>query len=319
MQDDLHGPDQWWWKYTGKSSHLPDIETLWACQNARLAAMQNGQGSETESLSVGRNAKNLKSNGARIRLLQVGAITALAALLVVGVTTFTKSAGDQTNVASSELESVRTYTTTAGQRATIQLDDGSTVILGNASTLKLSPGFNSTDREVSVIGEAYFTVTNHTTHPFIVRVGKTATRVLGTTFAVRNYAEDTAVRVVVTSGRVSAVHTGSNTPGAVLNAGDLAMLRADGTIAVTRPANLAHLISWTNGMLVFQDAALRDVIPELERFYGVTIKVETPSLLTRRVSATFVAGPPSEVLDVLASAIGAKSRYHEKQIVLSSH
>src|SRR5688572_22827543 len=52
----------------------------------------------------------------------------------------------------------KTYTTLPGQRAKIDIGDGSSVILAAGSRLTLAPGFGKTSRTVELEGQALFTV-----------------------------------------------------------------------------------------------------------------------------------------------------------------
>ncbi|NJK95763.1 MAG: FecR domain-containing protein [Bacteroidales bacterium] len=65
-----------------------------------------------------------------------------------------------------------TYTelkTLDGQKKEITLPDGTNIWLNSGTTLKYANTFGQQNREVFLIGEAYFNVTRDTTKTFIVR------------------------------------------------------------------------------------------------------------------------------------------------------
>ncbi|HXC24323.1 MAG TPA: FecR domain-containing protein, partial [Gemmatimonadaceae bacterium] len=95
-----------------------------------------------------------------------------------------------------------TYATTNGQRATITLLDGTTVVLGVASRLDVPGDFAAGNHQVALAGEALFTVLHHMGTPFTVLAGTSQTRVLGTSFVVRHYPHDTVTTVAVRDGKV---------------------------------------------------------------------------------------------------------------------
>ena len=67
-------------------------------------------------------------------------------------------------------------------RRFINLPDGSSVILNENSSLKISDSFEADrKREVYLHGEAYFDITHNQNRPFIVHTGKIITTVLGPT------------------------------------------------------------------------------------------------------------------------------------------
>jgi ferric-dicitrate binding protein FerR (iron transport regulator) len=152
-----------------------------------------------------------------------------------------------------------------GQRAVVQLRDGTHATLNSGSTLHYASGFGVTNRDVFLEGEAYFEAKRDMTLPFIVHTGTTTTRVLGTSFAVRRYPGDTVVRVAVASGRV-------DVGGVTLVAGDLGLRSAAG-IRVTHYARMADLVGWIEGRIVFDDTPLSDVLAELSRWYGVQFRL----------------------------------------------
>jgi ferric-dicitrate binding protein FerR (iron transport regulator) len=96
----------------------------------------------------------------------------------------------------------RVYATTTGQRATLTLSDGSQVTLAPRTTLRIDPAFGRDTRTVALDGEAIFHVASRRAAPFLVRTGAVTTRVLGTTFDVRHYANDLRVQVAVVEGKV---------------------------------------------------------------------------------------------------------------------
>src|SRR5690606_37260897 len=66
----------------------------------------------------------------------------------------------------------------------VQLPDGSSVVLHRNSTLKYPQTFDSTKREVYLIGEAFFEITKNAEQPFFVYAGEVIAKVHGTSFSV---------------------------------------------------------------------------------------------------------------------------------------
>jgi len=204
----------------------------------------------------------------------------------------------------------QTYATTAGQTATVRLRGGSHVTLGPATTVRVSVGDAGIETIATVEGEAFFAVTHSATTPFVVRAGAAETRVLGTAFVVRHYANESRTRVVVTEGRVAVqgqLRGATWGAPAVLVVRTLAEVGDSGEVRVTPNVALDDYTAWTMGRLSFHGTPLRDVVADLARTYGADIRV-TDSLLAQQpitLSASVAADPLSAVMDFLARAADA--------------
>ena len=84
----------------------------------------------------------------------------------------------------------------------VKLADGSVVWLNEKSTIRLNDHFNRKQREVWLIGEAYFDVAKNRNVPFIIHAGKVNIRVLGTAFNVKSYPEGKSVETSLLKGSV---------------------------------------------------------------------------------------------------------------------
>ncbi|MCZ2483161.1 FecR family protein [Aquirufa nivalisilvae] len=86
---------------------------------------------------------------------------------------------------------------------TLQLPDGSTVILEKNSSLIVAEDFGKLNRTVFLKGKGYFKVARNEKKPFLVRMGDLVTEVLGTSFKVGLDNKSKSVEVAVLSGKVS--------------------------------------------------------------------------------------------------------------------
>lgn len=223
-----------------------------------------------------------------------------AAILAFGVTLATSSHQPWQRGSTPHLRTEgKQYIAPAGRLMTVRLGDGSTIILAPGTTLRTKPGFGTDVRDVSLDGEAYFSVTHDIHMPFRVQTAQGFVEDIGTKFAVRIYAGDTA-RVVVSEGKV-AIGTG-----VVLGAGDVARITAGVPSHIQRGIPVEHLLAWTTGVLEFQLVPLRDVVADLSRWYGVEIRVDDDALASHPVTATFRAMSVAATLEHLARVTGAR-------------
>jgi len=195
------------------------------------------------------------------------------------------------------------YQTGIGETATVHLADGSTLMLAPATTITIRSA------SIDVIGEAYFTVNSHETHPFAVTTRNTMVQVLGTRFAVRQYPGESRSQVVVTNGRVALrrlrVH-GAGDERTVVSARMLAQV-SDSGVLVQEGITLREYIGWTQGELVFDRTPLRDVVAALSRAYGADIRIADSLLADEQISAEvkIQRQPLPQVLDAIGLMMNA--------------
>jgi transmembrane sensor len=195
--------------------------------------------------------------------------------------------------------------TAVGARDSIRLPDGTAVLLGPASRLTLSASYGRGGREVSLDGIARFAVQHDSSAPFVVRAGAAIVRDVGTVFMVRASGDSRQpATVAVTEGAVSLASDRARATPVRLGAGDRGELRADGEVVAQRGSVGDGDFAWTRGILDFNDAPMAQVRDELQRWYGVELRVDS-TLATRRLTATFGREPVDEVLRSIALAVGA--------------
>jgi transmembrane sensor len=200
----------------------------------------------------------------------------------------------------------QSFSTMVGTTDTVNLSDGTSVILGPDTHLTLAKAYGETERAVELEGEAFFTVVHDATKPFTVRAGKAIIKDLGTSFAVRTDA-DGPVRVAVTAGSVHMrAADASEDTGVLLSAGDRGVLSSDGTASALGGGVPDSELAWTRGTLVFEDAPLDRVKQELKRWYGIELQVPDAELAKMPITATFDRQPVETVLNVISLTLGGK-------------
>jgi transmembrane sensor len=216
----------------------------------------------------------------------------------------------------------REYATARGQRLRLTLPDGSGVLLGPESVLRLDADYGNGARRVTLTGDAYFTVTHEAARPFEVRTSYAVARDLGTRFVVRARPSEERVRVVVADGKVALGATRSQGGATAsrdelaLGPSDLGEVKATGELSRRHGVDLSQLLAWTEGRLVFSGARLDAVIAELERWYDVKIELADPRLAERTFTGTFGDEPARQVLEVVSASLGLRLERGDRQFVL---
>lgn len=214
----------------------------------------------------------------------------------------------------------RDITTARGQRATIHLADGTTIVLDVDSRLTLpvtfgtdASGGGGTTRDVTLRGAAYFDVAHDADHPFRVHVDGALARVLGTQFGVWAYPAS-PVRVVVAAGRVSLVAAGTPTASPLVLTKGMAGTAGPTGVRAVSDVDVEESLAWKDGHLRFTHAALRDVLPQLERWYDLTIIVPSRVRDTYELTASFGQEPATEAMDVLSAAFRLRYTLHGRTV-----
>ena len=229
---------------------------------------------------------------------------AAAAALVLAVA-FRFATVDRAPAGGTMAMSATEMRTGVGEQRTINLVDGSEVMLGAASTLRLADGFGASTREVFLEGQAFLRVKHDSVRPFVVNAHGTRTTDLGTAFEVRAYPEE-GVRVVVTEGVVEVRRSSASQDSAVLQSGDVAEVPDSGATVIHRQQDVDRLLGWTRGELVFDNAPLSEVARELERWYNVEVRIDDASLRDLHLTANPRIGESlDEILNLVQGALSS--------------
>lgn len=172
-----------------------------------------------------------------------------------------------------------------GKKATVSLSDGSTVILNGGTRLLYPKKFNRwTNRMVYVSGEAHFDVEKNSRRPFIVNVENLSVTVLGTHFNIRAYPEE---EKIITSLEEGSVRVDVDNKTVTLKPNEVAEYSKLTWGLVKKTAQTNDMRLWTEGMLVFDDLPLSQVLHRLSHHYGVRFEVSPEVNLERRCTMRF--------------------------------
>jgi transmembrane sensor len=193
------------------------------------------------------------------------------------------------------------------------LADGSTVDVG--ADTRLDVNFDATRRLVKLThGVALFTVAKNPTKPFIVSTGAVDVQAVGTAFAVE--ADDRAVDVVVTEGRVS-VDTAPSSSSPSTNSSRVAPVLVDsgsrlivsldsGTpqslapVALS-PDQLTRQLAWREPRIRLSGTRLRDAAALFNQVNGLQIEIADRELGDMRLDGVFRADDPEGFIRLLAN------------------
>ncbi|SCD18946.1 hypothetical protein PSM36_0110 [Proteiniphilum saccharofermentans] len=173
----------------------------------------------------------------------------------------------------------------AGQRAQITLQDGTVVWLNAQSTLKYPSHFSKRNREVEIIGEAFFDVAQEKKRPFIVSTQHIDMEVLGTQFNVYSYPDADYIQTDLVEGSVKIYEAMDKKNSVILKPNEQVTIRGN-KMTVDNIINSNHLL-WKEGIYCFHNERLIDIIEKLQLYYDIKIVVEDPEIFNVRYTGKF--------------------------------
>ena len=183
-----------------------------------------------------------------------------------------------------------------GDKATIELPDGTNVVLNSASQLSYLNNFGENVRRVQLNGEAYFKVAHDEKRAFIVQVGDLEVKVLGTSFNVSAYEDAKDVTVVLLEGKVGVY---AQKMSHIMKPGDkIEYNKATHKITATQ-VHPSDYIEWTKGNIYFEKESLENIMKTLSRIYDVEIRFDSNKLPNEYFTGTIPGGGIQNALNIL--------------------
>ena len=242
-----------------------------------------------------------------------------------------KSVTKQTNNAF-----VNEVVTKRGSKSSIKLPDGTIVRLNTDSRLTYLNFTAGKNREVTLIGEAYFDVAHDSSRPFIIHTGKINIKVLGTSFNVRNYPQDKELETSLIKGKIEVsldsrpedIITLKPTEKLIiakeqdeLSAATKVTNSIDNKVVLTSITYLRHdsLVaetSWLNDKLVFVNQPLDKIAIELERKYAITVSFKDEKVKKYRYTGVFENVSLEKVFQLIKYSKNINYKIDDKNIVI---
>lgn len=190
------------------------------------------------------------------------------------------------------------YVSARGETRQVLLTDGSSVLLDADTAIAVR--LDDDVRQVKLLrGTAFFEV-KPSNVPFIVKAANGSARVLGTAFDVA--LNDESVEVTLEHGSLR-VEVGNSMDQVVLKPGE-SVEYSDKGISMPQEIELGDALAWHEGRFVFNNAALRDVLQQIERYRAGRIIVLGSVLGGRRISGSFSLKDPNAALSSLQASVG---------------
>lgn len=213
-----------------------------------------------------------------------------------------------------EIASVQTsseFQTSHGEKASLQLSDGSRIILNANSHLRYSyvgTAAGTRDIDIHLKGEAWFDIRpvnadGENNRAIRIHTRNGLVEVLGTTFAVR--ASDDATRAVLEKGTIRIARLGNvdmdsgDLKEIIMYPGEMATLPAGNSNIELSSVNPDIYTSWIRDVWIFDQTPLTEVAERIRTVFGVDVSIASSELREKKLSGSI----GSENLQIIRQGI----------------
>ncbi|MDR2285588.1 MAG: FecR domain-containing protein [Sphingobacterium sp.] len=208
------------------------------------------------------------------------------------------------------------YQTSAGETKHITLADGSTILLEENSQVEVGSDFQSdTARIIHLVsGQVFFQVQKDVSRPFRIKGAAMQTEVLGTSFRIRSYENESLWHIAVKTGKVAISSPHDPSKKYTLVAAD-SLVYSKTNHQVTRYIHPAT----TSKSLLFHDDNFQNIAQKLKQRYGIDIILEPSLADDHKFSGEFTAKDNmGDILEMICLATGTTYRYENGKIIIQS-
>lgn len=205
------------------------------------------------------------------------------------------------------------YATGVGETRTLNLDDGSSVLLDADS--RLSVRIDGKQRRAGLDkGRAFFRATRDPARPFVVAAdGREIVGDGGDAFGVSVLSSRLSVLTV--EGQVLVMTPGQPASRIVASAGQKVVMAEQGA-ARREAADMQSAMAWRFGQAVFDDQTLVDALAEMNRYSRRRIILSDPSLERLRISGVYKAGDNEAFARSVATLLDLKVRARGGELLI---
>jgi ferric-dicitrate binding protein FerR (iron transport regulator) len=239
-----------------------------------------------------------------------------------------------------EMASINEIKTDAGSKTTVNLPDGSVVVLNAGSKLSYNKEFGISSREIKLTGEAYFDIRKNPDMPLVVHAGTVDIWVKGTTFNVKAYLKDSTIEAALFTGIIELISQKDPERKILLRPNEKIIINKKGnnkslqlpddkkvlneveTISLDNmkpdPVDSSYAeTAWLQNKLVFRSEAFIDLARSMERRYNISIEFTDPNISELIFTGSFSNETLEEALEALRSSVPFHYKIENKIVFIS--
>ncbi|WP_160716146.1 FecR domain-containing protein [Chitinophaga solisilvae] len=192
------------------------------------------------------------------------------------------------------------------------LPDHSLAVINSHSAISYEKGLAGRNRLIRLKGQAWFDVTFNPGKPFIVEVGDIAVKVLGTAFNIQQ--KDSTIEVAVLNGSVAMMNSRNRL---TVTAGQQGIYHAaSGTFELVNAFN-SNKMGYATRVFNFENTSLKDIAAQLEKAYGVTIRIADKKLENCAMSSSFENKPLDYIFEVISVTLNVQCRVEKDSVYIN--
>ncbi len=180
-----------------------------------------------------------------------------------------------------------------------KLPDNSEVDLNYQTEIKYNKKFIRKNRELWLNGEAFFDVEKVKSKPFVIHTQQGSFKVLGTSFNISSYKNDSLLSLFVKTGEVEFFPKNVNNSFVVKKGEQIHYNKINKKLS-KKKNKTENFIAWKTKTLTFDDLTLEEIAIILKRTYNTEIRFENENIQQIRFTAQFKNQSLDKILKVIA-------------------
>jgi ferric-dicitrate binding protein FerR (iron transport regulator) len=201
------------------------------------------------------------------------------------------------------------------ERKMFVLYDGTTVSLDSGSELKYPKKFGK-ERIVYLKGEGFFQVAKDANRPFYVYADNALIKVVGTKFDIRSWDGDNKGVMVTVKEGVVIVSNSKKTEGekVYLYKNMQSRVSPEGVVSKPVMVDASNYLRWMNNEIHFQNASLKEILSQLERWYDLKFVVDDELIEKKNLTVHLTGTNLNELLELISKMTNTRIERHGKII-----
>ena len=208
-----------------------------------------------------------------------------------------------------------------GQISKVVLPDSTVIWVNSGSTIKYNNNFSATNRDIELIGEAFFKVHKNKDLPLVVASEDLRVKVLGTEFSVSAYPEEKNIQVVLEKGKIELTTSSQANLKQEMKPGELVSFTKANKEMALSTVNTGLFTSWKDGIINIYNLPLSELVIKLEKRYNQKFEVDdeikdlpyTFTIKNEKLSNILSLMEKITPVDVVQSENVMKLRYNQQK------
>lgn len=209
------------------------------------------------------------------------------------------------------------FTTEFGSTMSIDLEDGTQVVLNANSHLRVdTKNLDKSSREVWMEGEAYFNVVSKPSNTFTVHTSRGDITVLGTRFNIEDTKE--TFSVYLEEGKVKFTPNQEYLAESIdLDVKKRLIFSESSNDFQVQDNKDPNIVAWKEHKIICEEMPLSELSKEIETYYGVDIAFKQKALADRKLTGTLENQSLEELLFIISEAMSLNIHSNEGSIEFS--